>query len=67
VVEPEIVHFMKGRDRIAVYLRERWVLEWIVDRGWPEAVRPLLALAAEVAVLAGRIRGKLVRMAGGTI
>lgn len=61
-VEPEIVHFMKGRDRIPAYRREALVLALIVERGWPAAIRPLLALAAHAASLSQRIGGRLRRL-----
>jgi hypothetical protein len=46
IVQPEIVHFVGGRDRLAAYRREGMVLDLIVGAGWPAATRPLLALAA---------------------
>ena len=44
-VEPDIVHFVGARDRIAAYWREGWVLDLIVGAGWPRACRPLFGLA----------------------
>ena len=41
MVEPEIIHFVGPRDRIAAYSRERLALRW------PMAPRRLCALAAE--------------------
>jgi hypothetical protein len=55
IVEPEIVHFAGVRSRIAAYRRERMVLELIVGGGWPRAVRPALALAAELGARTDRL------------
>ena len=44
-VEPDIVHFVGPRDRIAAYRREGLVLDMILGAGWPRASRPLFGLA----------------------
>ncbi len=65
VVEPEIVHFVGVREWIPAYRRERMVLDLIVGRGWPAAIRPLLAFAAQVeTIVDGTIRWARRKFAG---